>query len=146
MAQQVFEVGETSAELSERNAQVQEYLNRFSRALVTGDGHTIAGMWGIPALVLGDDMVMAVQAPAEVERFFSGARDQYNKAGITTTHPDITSLRWVTDRVVIVSVRWPYLDDKGNEFGAESSTYTLKRDNQGEFRLHVAVMHGVEKR
>jgi len=145
MANQATGIGGTSAELSERNARVQEYLNRFSRALVAGDGHTIAGMWGIPALVLGDEMVMAVQAPAEVERFFSGARDQYNKAGVTTTHPDITSLRWVTDRMVIVSVRWPYLDDKGNEVGAESSTYTLKRDDHGEFKLHVAVMHGVEK-
>jgi hypothetical protein len=103
-------------------------------------------MWAIPAHVLGDEMVMAVKAPAEVEAFFSGAKDQYNKAGITTTHPDITSLRWVTDRIVIVSVRWPYLNNQGDEFGAESSTYTLKRDDHGEFKLHVAVMHGVEKR
>jgi hypothetical protein len=146
MAQQLTEVGETSAQLAERNAEIQDYLNRYSRALVAGDGRTIAGMWGIPALVLGDEMVIAVHAPAEVEAFFGGARDQYSKSGVTDTHPDITSVGWVTDRMAIVTVRWPYLDATGNEVGAESSTYTLKRDDQGALKLFVAVMHGVEKR
>lgn len=146
MAQQVTGIDEVTAQLADRNAQVQEYLNLFSRALVAGDGRTIAGMWGIPALVLGDDTVMAVKTPEEVETFFGGAKDQYNKAGIAATHPDITSLRWLTDRLVVVSVRWPYLDASGDEVGAESSTYTLRRDEQGEFKLFVAVMHGVEKR
>lgn len=146
MPDQVTEIDEVSAQHADRRAQVQEYLNRFSRALVAGDGRTIAGMWGIPALVLGDETVMAVSSPAEVEAFFGGAKDQYNKAGITTTHPDITSLRWLTDRLVLVTVRWPYLNANGDEVGAESSTYTLRRDDQGDFKLFIALMHGVEKR
>ena len=130
---------------AERDADVQEFLNNFSRALTAGDGRKVATMWGIPALVLGDDMVMVVNTAAEVEKFFSGARAEYNKQGITDTHADITDLRWVTDRIAIVSVRWPSLDAKGNEVGAESSTYTLKRDDQGELKLHATVMHGVEE-
>lgn len=146
MAHQVTGIDEVSAQIADRNAQVQEYLNYFSRALVAGDGRTIAGMWGIPALVVGDETVMAVQSPAEVEAFFGGAKDQYNKTGVVATHPDITSLRWLTDRLVVVSVRWPYLNAAGDEVGAESSTYTLRRDERGQFKLYVAVMHGVEKR
>ena len=118
----------------------------LGRALVAGDGRTIAGMWGIPSLVLGADTVLSVQSSDQVEAFFGGAKDQYNRAGITATHPDITSLRWLTDRLVVVTVRWPYLDANGEEVGAESSTYTLRRDERGEFKLFVAVMHGVESR
>jgi hypothetical protein len=143
---QIAGIDEVSAQLADRNAQVQEYLNRFSRALVAGDGRTIAGMWGIPSLVLGADTALSVQSQDQVEAFFGGAMDQYNKAGIVATHPDITSLRWLTDRLVVVTVRWPYLDANGEEVGAESSTYTLRRDERGEFKLFVAVMHGVESR
>jgi ketosteroid isomerase-like protein len=132
------------ATMAERDADVQEFLNQFSRSLTAGDGRTIAKMWAVPALVLGDDMSMVVNTAAEVEKFFSGAKDEYNKRGITDTHADITTLHWVTDRIAVVAVRWPYLDAKGKEVGAEASTYTLRRDDQGELKLHVAVMHGIE--
>lgn len=134
------------AAMAERDADVQEFLNNFSRALTAGDGRKVATMWAVPALVLGDDMEMVVNTPAEVEKFFAGAKDEYNKRGITDTHADITNLRWATDRIAIVSVRWPYLDAKGKEVGAEASTYTLKRDEQGELKLHATVMHGVEQK
>jgi len=41
-------------------------------------------------------------------------------------------------------MRWPYLDTSGNTLGAESSSYTLKRSEDGEFRLRVVLMRGVE--
>jgi hypothetical protein len=44
--------------------------------------------------------------------------------------------------VFLVDVRWPYLDAGGNEKGEESSTYTLRTDDTGELKLHVAVMRG----
>jgi hypothetical protein len=42
-----------------------------------------------------------------------------------------------------VTVRWPYLDGNGDEKGAESSTYTLCRDEDGELKIRVIVMRGV---
>jgi ketosteroid isomerase-like protein len=136
--------GSDPATMAERDADVQEFLNQFSRSLTAGDGHTIARMWAVPALVLGDDMAMVVNTPAEVEKFFSGAKDEYNKRGITDTHADITTLHWVTEKIAIVAVRWPYLDAQGKEVGAEASTYTLRRDERGELKLQAAVMHGIE--
>jgi len=85
---------------------------------------------------------MAVRTPEEVQRFFSGAKDQYNKMGITDTRADIVRLSWATHRIAIVQVRWPYLDARGEEVGEETSTYTLKRNQAGELKLCAAVMHG----
>jgi hypothetical protein len=126
-----------------RDSSVQDFLDRMGRALTAGDGKTIATMWGIPALVIGDAMVMAVTTAAEVEQFFGGAKDQYNERGITDTRAEILRLEWVTDRIVVVDVRWPYLDAQGREVGAESSTYTLRRDDRGKLELRVALMRGV---
>jgi hypothetical protein len=128
-----------------RDASVQDFLDRFGRALTAGDGKTIATMWSMPALVLGDTMVKAVSTPAEVEQFFGGAREQYNQRGITDTRPDILRLEWVTERIVVVDVRWPYLDAKGHEIGSESSTYTLRRNDDNALEMVVVLMRGVDE-
>lgn len=39
------------------HSEVQAFLARIARALTEGDGSTVAGMWAVPALVLGDDEV-----------------------------------------------------------------------------------------
>jgi hypothetical protein len=142
MAQQADTEGAGKKASDDDEADVQAFLDRMARALTAGDGRTIAKMWETPALVVGDEMLMAVRTPEEVERFFSGAKDQYNKMGITDTRADIVRLTWATHRIVLVQVRWPYLDARGEEVGEETSTYTLKRNQAGELKLCAAVMHG----
>lgn len=123
---------------------VKAYLDRFAEALTGGDGDAIAKMWQTPAFVLSADMARAVNTPAEVAEFFGGAREQYREIGITDTRAEIVRLDEISDHLVMVRVRWPYLDDAGHEMGAETSTYTLAREGDGDWKLRVAVMHGQE--
>lgn len=121
---------------------VRNFLTRFSRALTSGDGRAAASMWAVPAFVIGNDGVHAINSSQEVEQFFSGAKEQYNARGITDTRPDILRLEWATDRIALVDVRWPYLNDRGEEKGEEASTYILRRDDAGNLKFHVALMRG----
>ena len=124
-------------------SEVQAFFARFARALTAGDGKSVAGMWAVPALVLGDDDVRAVGTLSEVEQFFGGAKEQYNAQGIIDTRADILELKWLTPRMALVEVRWPYLDGQGNEVGEEVSTYALRRDETGALKVQVALMQGV---
>jgi hypothetical protein len=121
---------------------VQDFLDRFARALTAGDGKTIATMWATPAYVMADEMSRAVGTTEEVEQFFAGAKDQYNERGITDTRAEILHLEWLTRRIAVVDVRWPYLDEDGKELGEETSTYTLWKDDDGELKMRVVVMRG----
>jgi hypothetical protein len=123
---------------------VQEYLNGFKEALTSGNGAAIADMWETPAFVLGQDMAQVVNAPEEVAELFGAARKQYREIGITDTRAEIVRLDEITDHMVMVRVRWPYIDPQGREMGAETSTYTLVRQGTGDWKLRVAVMHGKE--
>lgn len=125
-----------------RNGAVQAFLDRFARDLTAGHMQNIVSKWGVPGLVIEDDDVRAVTSPAEVEAFFSGAKEQYNARGITDTRADIRGLEWATDKIAIVHVRWPYLDAQGQEMGNEASSYVLRRDGTGDFRFYVAVLRG----
>lgn len=125
--------------------EVQMLLDRMGRAVTSGDGRAVAEMWDIPALVLDKDQVMILNSSEEIERFFGGAKEQYNAKGITDTRAEIVRLDWPTERIAIVTVRWPYLDAKGATHGSETSTYTLRRDDARKLRLRVAVMHGASE-
>jgi hypothetical protein len=126
-------------------AKVQEYLDRFAVAITSGDVSTIAALWETPAFVIDDRAAIPVSSIEEVEKFFAGAKDQYNAQGITKTNAEILDLDWVSNNLVVVRVRWPYQNDAGETLGAESSSYTLKRDNDGDFKMRVVLMRGVEE-
>jgi ketosteroid isomerase-like protein len=123
---------------------VQDYLQSFASAITAGDGQAIAAMWETPAFVLGAEMARVIEKPEDVAALFGGAREQYNAIGIVDTKPEIVRLDEINDGLVMVRVHWPWLDDEGRQVGAETSTYTLARNGDGEWRLRIAVMHGAE--
>lgn len=123
---------------------VQEFLDAMGVAVTAGDGEAIAEMWETPAFVLSEEMADSIDDPKELAMFFSGAKAQYNARGIADTRAEIVRLDEISDRIVSVRVRWPWLDAQGREVGGETSTYTLKRDDGGEWKLRIAVMHGPE--
>jgi hypothetical protein len=126
-------------------AKVQDYLDRFGEAITSGDVSAIAALWETPAFVIDDRAAIPVASIGEVEKFFAGAKDQYNAQGITKTKAEILDLDWISDNLVVVRVRWPYQNDAGKTLGAESSSYTLKRSGDGDFKMRVVLMRGVEE-
>ena len=124
--------------------EVEKLLTRLSAAMTAGDGEGAARCWETPAFVIGSEMVKSVATHEEVAQFFAGAREMYNARGITDTKPDILDEDWIDDQLVVVKVRWPYLDESGGEIGAEASDYTLARSKDGQLRIRIATMRGVE--
>lgn len=124
------------------DSDVQEFLHRFAWAMTSGDGRSAAALWALPALMLGDTMVQSIMDRDELERMFRNARDHYNAAGIHDTRGEIRKIDWMSPRVVLVQVRWPHLDASGAEHGEEHASYLLRRDDHGDLKLHVAIIHG----
>ena len=121
---------------------VRALLAQLARALTSGDGKAAAAVWETPALVIGDDVALTVSSSADLQEVFGGAKAQYNARGITDTRPDILRLDWLTPRLALVEVRWPYLAEDGDELGEETSTYVIRREADGRLAIRAAVMHG----
>jgi hypothetical protein len=123
---------------------VQEFLDEMAAALTSGDGKAAAELWSLPALIVTDHGVESVTTVKQLEQMFGGAKEQYNARGITDTRGEIEDVEWLTEMIVRVDVRWPWLDKNGAEQGSESSSYVLRRGDDGRLRMHVAVMRGIE--
>jgi hypothetical protein len=128
-----------------KGSEIQDLLARLAHALTHGDGKTVAEMWEVPATIISDDGVMAISHPDQLEPMFSSAKEHYHARGVVGTRGDIQRLRRISERVFVVEVRWPYLDPKGKEIGAEASDYTLRRDDDGNLRIRSVLMRGVER-
>lgn len=140
-------IGKRAVAAAEKDSRIQNLLDQVAKAVTAGDGQMAATFWRTPAFVIGDEHELVVTSQQEIEQFFSGSKEQYNQRGITDTRADIQRLDWITDRIALVEVRWPYLDASGKEVGEETSTYLFKRDGDsaGELKLRLAVMHGEAK-
>jgi hypothetical protein len=127
-----------------KSTAVKVFLSRLAKALTNGDTENIVPMWSLPSFVIGENLTMAITSSQQIRDFFAGSRDQYNSMGIFNTYPDVQSLYWPTKNICMAEVRWPYINDKGVENGAESSMYALRIDESGEVKVLMALMKGVE--
>lgn len=125
-------------------AEVGDLLQRLTHALLSGDGSDAASLWATPAFVIGDQLVQSVHAPEEIAALLGAAREQYSRNGVAATRADVQSMDWIGNRLVLVRVRWPWLDAQQREVGGETSTYLLRRDETGALKLRVVMMHGAE--
>jgi hypothetical protein len=127
-------------------SEVQHFLDDLARALTAGNGDAVASMYEVPALILSDEGVIAVESPVQIAQFFGAAKEQYNAQGIVDTRADLIDLERIGERILVATVRWPHLDVNHKEVAAESSDYTLRRDDQGRLRIRSVLMRGIARR
>ncbi|MDQ3365311.1 MAG: hypothetical protein M3680_07785 [Myxococcota bacterium] len=124
--------------------EVQELLDALAAAIASGDATAVARLWETPALVIGEEGVIHVTGPDDVTRWFADAQVQVTARGLTSTHGDLIDLKRVGSRIVIATVRWPYLDASGHPVGAASADYTLRRDDAGQLKIRAVLLRGIE--
>jgi hypothetical protein len=78
-------------------------------------------------------------APAQVREVFERAVAAYRERGISATRPEIVHTERAGGRLLLVTVRWPYLDAAGASKGSEVSRYVVWLDRDGEPRIRVGM-------
>jgi ketosteroid isomerase-like protein len=119
---------------------IRRFLERYGTALSAGDGAAIAACWDTPALVLADDGARAVATLDEVQTFFNAATEHYRSQGLEATTPEVLKTESLSERLAMVEVRWHALDGRGERKSSERSRYLLRAADDGEPRIHVAII------
>jgi hypothetical protein len=120
-------------------AEVEEFLGRYGRALSAGDVAGVGCCWQVPALVVADQGTRAVLAMEEVEVFFGAVVAWYRGQGLMGTVPEVRQVERLSAALVSVDVAWSARDAGGVERSQEVSRYVLRRDEDRELRICVAV-------
>ncbi|MFB9892623.1 DUF4440 domain-containing protein [Planobispora takensis] len=86
---------------------VEEFFDRYARALLARDAKAVAGMYAVPSLILFPGRSVAVSGAGQTEEFFAGAWGQYD--GVQDTATDITLLA-ETGHSLWADVTWRHGD------------------------------------
>lgn len=124
---------------------VMDFLEALALAISEGNRGALTQMWEAPCFVLSHDDAHTLEGDTQIEEFCAAARDRYNTRGVTHTKPQVVRMDEISDRIVCVRVRWPWLDSDEIEMGADVSTYTLCRTGEDDdWRVRIAIVHGSE--
>jgi hypothetical protein len=121
------------------HADVAAFLDRYANALVDGDLPGIAVCYALPALVVGDGATIPISDPAQVEAAFGGAADAYRAQGLVGIRPELRAVDPLTATLILIDVRWAYVDEAGRERQHTSYRYLLRRSDTGQLAIQVVV-------
>lgn len=108
---------------------VQEFFNRYARALLDRDERAVAARYAVPGLILFPGSSIVVTDTEQTERFFASSWEQY--AGVTEAAADVRVLAETTHSVW-AEVTWRYDGEPRERF-----VYQLV---QGERGWQIAVL------
>jgi hypothetical protein len=114
-------------------------LQRYGDALSAGDLTGISTCWDVPGLVLADDGAVALSDGRQLRAFFAKVIEWYRSRGLMATRPVVEEVVPLTERMILVGVRWPSFDEAGIERYSERSQYILRLGGDGQIRIRVGI-------
>ena len=127
---------------TKQDSLIFNFFLAFGEAISAGNIENIKKCWAFPSYILGDLTVNTINTSEDLEKFFSTTKKDYTIRGIKEARPEIIRTQWLTDQIAVVLVRWPFVNKNGNEFGEESSYYTLKLDKNAKLKIHMLTLLG----
>jgi hypothetical protein len=125
-------------------------LVAFFELIAARDYPTAAGLWDVPALILGDDHVHGPMSSAHLARLLAEAAlaptsvpSGSGAASSEAPSPESVHLepvQWISERVALVNARWPEGRLGGFLQGVESTTFMLRIDEYGAPKIRGVLL------
>lgn len=120
-----------------QDANVVDFFISLGAAVTTGNSEVLRKCWALPSYILGDHAARALATFDDLEKFFTEKKQSFNIEGVAGVRPEILGQQWLTDQILIVTLRWSQVDKSNHEVGEETAIYNLKADTNGKFKIHV---------
>lgn len=120
---------------------IEQFFERYGRALSEGDLAGIAACYMVPGLVLGSGASIPISDLAEVERAFADAAEQYRSQGLTRARAEVVTSYSLSSEVWLAEVNWEYLSTAGESLHQEHYHYLLRASPDEKLRIQVVIAH-----
>ncbi len=120
-----------------QDSDVVDFFNSLGAAVTTGNYEVLRKCWALPSYILSDHATQALTTFEDLEKFFTEIKRSFNTEGVAGVRPEVLGQQWLTDQILIVTLRWSQVDKNNHEVGEETAIYNLKADTNGKFKIHV---------
>lgn len=126
----------------ESDTDLDDFFAAMAIAIQAGDAKAARKFWAVPAIAIAEAGIQTVGSEGEVLRWFADAKERAFSRGARELRAEIKRVQWIVENTALVEVRWPYLGRSGDEIEDETTTFVLRRDDEGAIRVHAALHHG----
>ena len=118
---------------------LRRFLVRYGEALSAGDLKAISGCYAVPSLVLSDEGSVLIAAREEIEAAFDGAAERYRAQGLVAVRPALVASEALSEGLVLVEVRWDYIDEQGRSAQQNGYRYVLRLEDEASPKIQVVI-------
>lgn len=122
-----------------QESDVIDFFISLGTAVTTGNYDVIGKCWALPSYVLSDQATRALTSSEDLEKYFSEIKQSFITEGVAGVKPEVLAEQWLTDQILIVTLRWSQFEKNNHAIGEETAIYNLKADSNGKFKIHVLV-------
>ena len=118
---------------------ISEYLTRYADSLTAFDAETAAGLWSTPGMIVNERSSGVLDTR---EAMIDGLRHSYpiyQRLGLASVGFELLERRDLSDRLVLVRVRWLFFDAGGAQLTDSDSYYLLRDEDEAGLQACVCV-------
>lgn len=117
---------------------ITRFLDRYASTLTDLDAEAAADLWSVPGLIADDRSSGVIESREAMVDGLRRSYPLYQRLGLGSVTYDLLEAKPLTDALVLVHVRWQFLDAQG-AFLIDSTAYYLLRDEPAGLRAAVCV-------
>lgn len=118
---------------------ISAYLTRYADSLTAFDAETAAGLWSTPGMIVNDRSSGVLDSR---EAMVIGLRQSYpiyQRLGLASVGFELLERRDLSERLVLVRVRWLFFDAGGAQLTDTDSYYLLRDEEEAGLQACVCV-------
>lgn len=126
-------------------AAVQRFLEDFAATLNTNNLTSATQFCLLPSIIIDDHSKTVLNQHSDIEKVFKQFIQGLNAQGIVKFVPEVKQTMRLSERLLFTNIRWHLYDQSEQLRMSNSSSYTLQKMPDQQFKIIITVIDDSEK-
>lgn len=118
---------------------IEQYLARYAASLTEFDAEAAVELWSTPGMIADDRVSGVLDTREEMVAGLKQSYPLYRELGLASVGHELLDANELSDRLVLVKVRWLFRDADGDLLTDANSYYLLRDDDAAGLQACVCV-------
>ncbi len=118
---------------------IEQYLSRYAASLTEFDAEAAVELWSTPGMIADDRVSGVLDTREEMVAGLKQSYPLYRELGLASVGHELLDANELSDRLVLVKVRWLFRDAEGKLLTDATSYYLLRDDDTAGLQACVCV-------
>lgn len=118
---------------------IEQYLARYAASLTEFDAEAAVELWSTPGMIADDRVSGVLDTREEMVAGLKQSYPLYRELGLASVGHELLDANELSDRLVLVKVRWLFRDADGELLTDANSYYLLRDDDAAGLQACVCV-------